>query len=948
MVGPPTRPRDVISFGRFALVPIERLLTEDDVPLDLGARTLDTLIALVSRPNEVISKRELMALIWPDAIVEESSLRFHIASLRKALGDGKDGARFIATLAGRGYCFVAPITRYGDRNVAAADGFLRATFLPARLARVVGREESVRIVSAELAASRFVTIVGHGGIGKTTVAAAVAHDLLAAFDNAVLFVDFGMLSDPKMVPTSVASMLGISIQSEDPLPSLGAHLRDKRMLVILDNCEHVVEAAARLAAHIFLTAPHLHILTTSREALRVEGEHVHRLPPLGVPPDDQALTAAMALTYPATQLFMERVAASGVRGELTDEDAAIVASICRKLDGVALAIELAAGRVEAYGLRQTAALLDQRLTLLWPGQRTAPPRQKTLQATLDWSYRLLSGSERVVFRHLAVFVGAFTIDAALAVVTSTTINEQQVFEAIDSLVAKSMIATRPAGAMMRYRLLDTARSYALESSFDDAERTELAARHATYCRRWLDQAGAGWPTLSDAAERAPYLVGLNNVRAALEWCFGPHGDAESGVGLAAAAAPLFLALSLLTDCLRWSERAIRSLGDAAPLGPETMHLQAALGLSLMFTGGDSDAACKALARSLTIAEERADLPYQLRTLGRLHMFHHRMGEFRKALSYAERSYAVAKSIASPESIALARCELGISFSYLGDLDGARSELEATLQYDAGSQRSSTIFHGFDHYNITGAYLARTLWLQGYPDQALQRARLTARDAADHPVTLSIALLWVISVFLWTGDLESAEEHTHRLIAHAERHSLGPYLAAGRGFEGELAIRRGDAEDGVVRLLDCLEALEATRFRLLTAAFSVACVQGLAAMGRFAEGAAQIDKTLIQIEVNGGLSLMPEVLRAKGNILLAMPQVSIDEAVLCLERSLALSRRQRAGAWELRTATDLAALWAGRGQSAKARALLRPVFERFTEGANTADLQAATRLLSNWH
>ncbi len=222
----------------------------------------------------------------------------------------------------------------------------------------------------------------------------------------------------------------------------------------------------------------MHILATSREALRIEGEHVYRLDALACPPDAPDLTAAAVQKFPAVQLFVERAVASGAHLDISDLDAPIVASICRKLDGVALAIELAARRVESYGLQQTAALLDQRLTLLWLGSRTAPPRQKTLQATLDWSYGLLSELERVVLRRLAVFVGHFTLDAALEVAASAPLDQSTVFGAIDSLVAKSMVATRPIGAMMRYRLLDTTRAYALDIRIDDTELADLAVRHA--------------------------------------------------------------------------------------------------------------------------------------------------------------------------------------------------------------------------------------------------------------------------------------------------------------------------------------------------------------------------------------------------------------------------------------------------------------------------------------
>ena len=462
---------DGLSFGPFNLVASERLLTKDGVPVDLGARALDMLIALISTPNEVVSKKDLMSRVWPDVTVEEGSLRFHMASLRKALGDGKDGARYITTLAGQGYCFVAPVSRGSSAPEvapAAAANFPYAN-LPGRLSRMVGRDDDVLKLSADLTASRFVTIVGAGGVGKTTVAIAVAHHLVDAFAGSVLFVDLGMLTDPKLASTAVASMLGQSVQSDDATPGLIAFLKSRRILLILDTCEHLVETVAPLAARIIEAAPQVHILATSREALRIEGEHVYRLDALACPPDAPGLTAEAVQQFPASQLFVERAIASGARLDLSDAEAPLIADICRKLDGVALAIELAARRVESHGLQQTATLLDQRLARLWHGSRTAPPRQKTLQATLDWSYGLLSEQERVVLRRLAVFVGHFTLDAALDVVTSAPLDRSIVFGAIDSLVAKSMVATRPIGAMMRYRLLDTTRAYALDISLDPAE-----------------------------------------------------------------------------------------------------------------------------------------------------------------------------------------------------------------------------------------------------------------------------------------------------------------------------------------------------------------------------------------------------------------------------------------------------------------------------------------------
>jgi DNA-binding winged helix-turn-helix (wHTH) protein len=347
---PVAQTKDVISFGHFRLVASERLLTKDGAPVELGARALDILIALASRPNEVVSKWDLLAQVWPGVTVEEGSVRFHVNALRNALGDGKNGARYITTLIGRGYCFVAPVSRSSDRGkehgVVAASSPLAD--LPSRLIRMIGRDDGVLMLSTQLATSRFVTIVGPGGVGKTTVAIAVGHDLMEAFAGAVIFVDLGALSNPNLAARSLLTILGLSVQSDDPIPSLIACLRDKRVLLILDNCEHLIEATAALAARIFLAARQVHILATSREALRVEGEHIHKLELLALPPDEPGLAAAAALKYPAIQLFVERAEAGGARFDLSDVNVAIVSDICRKLDGVPLAIELAAGRVEAY------------------------------------------------------------------------------------------------------------------------------------------------------------------------------------------------------------------------------------------------------------------------------------------------------------------------------------------------------------------------------------------------------------------------------------------------------------------------------------------------------------------------------------------------------------------------------------------------------------------------
>ena len=940
-----------LSFGPFHLVASERLLARDGVPVDLGARALDILIALISAPNEVVSKKDLMLRVWPDVTVEEGSLRFHMASLRKALGDGKDGARYITTLAGRGYCFVAPVSRAGSapppapKTAPAAGDFPHAN-LPGRLSRIVGRDDDILNLAADLTASRFVTIVGTGGVGKTTVAIAVAHHLKDAFAGSVLFVDLGMLNDPTLAATAVASMLGQSVQADDATPGLIAFLQSRRILLILDTCEHLVEAVAPLAASIIEAAPQVHILATSREALRVDGEHVYRLDTLACPPDGAELTATALRQFPAIQLFVERAIASGARLELGEKEASTVAEICRKLDGVALAIELAARRVESHGLQQTAALLDERLTRLWHGSRTAPARQKTLQAALDWSYHLLSDTERAVLRQLAIFVGHFTLDAALDVVTSPVLDRTEVFGAIDSLVAKSMVATRPIGAMMRYRLLDTTRAYARDIGIDATQAVDLGVRHATYYRRWLEQTEGEWETLSTGMERAPYFAGLNNARAALEWCFGKDGDVAAGIGLAAAATPVFLAMSLMPECHRWSERALRALDEQSRGGAEEMQLQASFGLSLMYTRGHSEAATAALNRSAEIARVRDDHLNEVRLLGPLFFYYMRRGEFRLCAEYAARSCEIAGTLDDAGATALAHTLTGISNTLMGDLRGARAALDAALEAEAGSPDSRTIYFGFDHHNWVRVARITALCLQGYPTQSRATIEEAFRDAATmyHPVSLAVVINSTATL-LWLGDLAAADQHLDWLIARAQSESFAPYLHLGHAFKGELAILRGDAKAGVEILQNRLAKLHAAHYELFTARLQSMLASGLAASGRWSEALSLLDETQQLIEAKGYTSYLPELLRLKGRILLAMPEPRADDAEKCLLESLAVSRTQGTRAWELRAATDLAAHWSERGRAEDARALLRPVLAQFTEGFDTPDLKAAGNLLT---
>ena len=522
-VADPTEP--ALTFGPFNLLPTRRLLLEADRPVRLGSRALEILIALVERPGELVSKNELMARVWPSTFVEEGNLKVQVAGLRRALGDSRGSNRYLATVPGRGYRFVAPVSRPDDPGLSApyaAAG--EAHGLPALMTDMIDRADSVAALTAQLSRQRFITIVGPGGIGKTTVALAVARGLINAYEDGVRFVDLAPLGDPRPVPTALAEALGLETLSDDPSPGLVAALRDRRMLLVLDNCEHVIEASAAWAAEVLNGAPGVQILATSREPLRAEGEHVHRLSPLASPPASAGLTAAQALAFPAVQLFVERAQAISSAFTFGDREAPLVADICRRLDGIPLAIELAAARVDAFGVRGLAGHLDDCLQLLTGGRRPALPRHQTFRAALDWGHELLPEPERVVLRRLAVFAGGFTLEASSAVAANAEITGPEVVECVANLVTKSLIAADVGGEAPCYRLLGTTRAYALGKLLDSGDLEQVERRHAEYEALATRPAEAGWVRTATAERQAAYGRRLDGGLA------GGAGRAALGTG----------------------------------------------------------------------------------------------------------------------------------------------------------------------------------------------------------------------------------------------------------------------------------------------------------------------------------------------------------------------------------------------------------------------------------
>jgi predicted ATPase len=813
---------------------------------------------------------------------------------------------------------------------------------------MVGRSEVVQALVEQLPRQRLVTIVGPGGIGKTTVAVAVADRLLGSFKDGVCFVDLAALSDPLLVPSALAAQLGVAIRSDNPLPSLIAFLKEREFLIVLDSCEQMVEAAAALAEDVVKRAKNVSVLATSREPLRAEGERVHRLPPLTAPPTGAGLTAAEALRFPSVQLFVERAATSLDAFDLSDADAPVVAEICSRLDGIALAIEIAAGRVDTFGIAGLAAALNDRFQLAMRGRRTALPRHRTLGAALEWSHAQLPEVERLVLRRLAVFVGAFTMESAGAVLADEGLPVAEAVDAIANLITKSLVSADVDRTIALYRLFDVTRAYALQRLEESGERDRLARLHAEHFCSVLEQAQLDWGRQPAAVwlEQRRHLV--DNVRAALDWAFSPSGDAALGAALTLAAVPLWFALSLTSECAERIDRAL-----AVPAGSESadreMRLDAAHAWSLMQTRGQVPETEAAWRRVLQIAEQKGDVDYQLRAMWGLWAALLNRCELRPALAMAQRFSALAARQADGADLLVGDRMVGYIHHLMGEQTQARQYIERMLsRYEVPVIGAQVIRYVFDQRATAQCFLARILWLQGSADSALSLVKsvVDAAQAGDDVLSLCQVLVQAACpVALLVGDLPLAERYVTMLTESAGRQSLDFWQAFGHCFQSILFVRRGEVARGLAGLGAGLEELRAIRYGVYYVVFLGEYADAQRRIGKVAEGLAAIDAAIGRCEQNEERWYLPELLRIKGELIGQQPASDApSRAEECFRESIRWARQQQTLAWELRTATSLARWLDASGNGLEARECLLPVYGRFDEGFETADLRTAKTLL----
>jgi predicted ATPase/DNA-binding winged helix-turn-helix (wHTH) protein len=929
----------VLSFGPFELSIGNRLLTNGAKVVPLGARAMDLLIVLVEQANNIVGRRTLIERVWPKRGAEQVSLRVHISALRKALDQSDPGRRYIANVPGRGYSFIVPVTSLsspvsGDLNPSSRSR------LPARLMRMLGRRDALTTIRTKLNEQRFVTIVGSGGTGKTTIAVAVAHEVGATFDSQVHFVDLSALGGASLVAPAVATALGLSVQTDNVVPALIDRLQEKPTLIILDCCEHLIDGASAVAEELIRRVPTLHLLATSREAMRVEGENVYELGGLECPVEDGSLSARDALQYSSVQLLVERVRAVRSDFELTDADAPTAAGICRRLDGVPLAIELAASRVDIFGLGRTASLLDERLSLSWVGRRTAPSRHQTLNATLEWSYDLLGEAEKRVLSRLSVFAGGFTFEAAVAVVADEMVDEANVSDCVWELRSKSMIAAL--GQEGRLRLLDTTRAFALQRLAVSDEQNRFRRRHALYFNDLFKQGVA-----MDMPKRLGVLgVEVDNLRAALNWTFSVEGDAEIGVELAAASASTWMAMALLTECRQWMTKAISRIDDAGAGSRQEMIIQSALASCMMFTDGMTEESYMSWAKARLLAECLNDTECQLDSLLVLWAHQIRLPSYAEATELADRCGDVAEGSGDRGAIAMANYMRGVTYHHVGRILQAEGHFELSLHRDDEAARQSLIKRfGYDRKVDALAVLANLAWLRGCPDQARRHNLMSIAEARqlDHAVPLCVALAWAsFNAYLTSPDDHETETLANELVDHAAKYAVESYHGFGLSIQALCRVRQGGGDAASATLYRGLEKLSAARYGVFNWILQAELARCTAVGGRPRQGLAVFERAKIDLDEIQWYT--PELRRIRGELAL------VNDEGLAIGRqyflgALELSDRQASLSWALRAATSLAIAEKSVGRKEAAWRTLQATHAKFREGLETPDLRLAKQVLN---
>ncbi|WP_122316446.1 winged helix-turn-helix domain-containing protein [Pseudomonas cichorii] len=912
-----------VHFGPYRIYPEQRLVLDAERPVRLGSRAMDILLVLIEHAGKMVSKQQIMAHVWPRSVVEDSNLRVHMTALRKALGDGQAGQRYIVTVAQRGYSFVAPITlqRVEHRQNANMKNSTGHN-LPVRQSRILGRDALVNRLVSQLQQHRFISLTGPGGIGKTTVALQVAEQLIGYYRDGIRLLDLAPLSDPAMITPHLAMLLDIAVHEDEPISRMGAFLRDRKMLLVIDNCEHMVDAIALLSEGILRSAPDVHILITSRESLQVEGECVERLEPLDCPPVE-GVNRAEAMSFAALQLFVERATANQEHFELTEANLPLAIEICQRLDGIPLAIELAAAQVGNLGFSNLLEHLQASFRLHSQSHSGALARHQTLRATLDWSFQMLNACEQTCLQRLSIFKGRFTLDSAMAVAVDSAVTAPEVFATLAQLVTKSLLNVEVGDQEVFYYLLDTTRNYALEKLRHSEQLPATRERHAQRCLAIMQQAQQDWEQIPTYRWIERYIHSLEDIRAALDWGFDSWHAHKLVIELVAHCAPLWQELSLLKEQGFYVRKALKLLeADPFPSAKLLIALKLALGSVSYHTLSGTDEAVQAFATAQMLAEQSNDLAGQLQAISGHMVVNLCRGQYQQALEQNRQFNRLGMNTDVITCLSTHRLRV-LALHFSGDQTLARQNAEQVIQRLAQNGHPNRFTYGFgvqyDQSVAALTILARILWLQGRPELAWHTARqaLEIAQQINHGTSICYTLSMAgCAIALYNGHTETASELLKLLREQSQRHS---------------ALLFYDWAQHYAQVITGSEtASHTTNSGKLIEDIMLTLRPG------------KVDDALFERAQSGAAGwCSAEILRVRAD---SLPDQQADAARAILHQALSVAQNQGALAWELRSATSLARLMQRQGHKRQAWLVLEPVHARFTEGFATPDLLAARQLL----
>ncbi|UJW77168.1 ATP-binding protein [Rhizobium sp. SL42] len=926
------------AFGPFSLVPERQALLRGDEAIRVGGRALDILTVLVEKAGNLVTKTELNQRVWPNQIVDEGNLKVNMAALRRALGEEPGQDRYIKTVPGRGYQFVAAV----QASRAAAHRLLEAGNLPTNSTRIFGRDQEIETIAGELALNRLVSIVGGGGIGKTTVALAVAEKIAGNVKDGVWLVDFAPIRGPGLVANAIAVAIGLEVHSADVLATICKSVSDREMLLVLDNCEHLTQAVAECATQLLKDAPALKVLVTSREPLGAAGERVYCLPQLASPDVSSPLTAETAMRFPAIQLFVDRATDRMEAFTLNDAEAPVVADICRGLDGIALAIELAAMRIDVFGVVGLRTQLDDRFRLL-AGRRGGLERHRTLGATLDWSYGLLSAREAETLLALSVFAGSFDVAAASAISSHPP---SETAKMLSQLASKSLLVSDQAGKRTGYRFLETTRAYCRDRLHAGREEAIAQLRHATHVCDTLERGANEWMNMPAREWGEKFGNLIDDLRNALDFLGQRDEERALLVRLTVAGCLLWNHFSLVEECRIRVRRAIDELVNAGLAGTSLeVRLQFSLAAATMLTHGLTPEASAAADRALFVAVQTGDTDYRLRCLRLVGAFELWTGKHDSAI----RTLATFSQLTPSEDVSAlieGSTHQAIGELFVGQLNTAKARLQE-LKLDLPDFEDSQFVRFLDskHVNVMNV-LSHVEWITGSPETAEQIAMRAVEYGREsrHAISYSHALAFATPVLFWNGQYTKAAEHLAIFREHLMRHGIAVWRPVARFYDGAITCSHGEVSES--GLHDIEQAI--LELRSLNHFVRMPYYLGVHAYFRAAAGdhemASFIMKEALECSrIQNERWCLPEILRFNASIVYR--QGLTDAAEHFLHASLAAAAEINARSWQLRTSNDLARLLISRSQREAARQVLNPIYETFTEGYQTRDVSEAAAILA---